>query len=227
MKTTIILNNYGEYPFLRTILVVVWALSAIMVHGQTLVRQNNSPVVKNPVPDQIAHIEQQFSFTFADTTFEDSDESDVLLYSAHVIGEAGLPTWLDFDSALRTFSGMPSETDEGTFSVELIARDISLTESRDTFDITVKGAIKKEAIEDPLCRIYPNPATGILYIYLDNIYLQTAEIRVLDAMGRLVYYQNNLESEQLMLDLTDQPIGLYFVKINSIDTDLSFRIFLK
>ena len=50
-----------------------------------------------------------FSFQFAANTFADVDVGDSLTYTA-----SGVPGWLSFDAATRTFSGTPANADVGT-----------------------------------------------------------------------------------------------------------------
>ncbi|KAH7360020.1 hypothetical protein BKA66DRAFT_552396 [Pyrenochaeta sp. MPI-SDFR-AT-0127] len=76
-----------------------------------------APRVNYPLNHQfppIAHVEKQFNFQFAPTTF--SSDSDNLYYSL-----IGSPTWLSLDSQSRTLSGTPRTSDVGTVSFTITA----------------------------------------------------------------------------------------------------------
>lgn len=96
---------------------------------------NEAPFVNNPIPDQDTLEDSPFSFTFEGNTFIDP-EGNVFTYSAMLDDGSALPAWLAFNSATRTFSGTPSNSDVGTINVKVNASDGSFTGS-DTFSITV------------------------------------------------------------------------------------------
>ncbi|WP_413700511.1 putative Ig domain-containing protein [Psychromonas sp. KJ10-10] len=84
---------------------------------------NDNPTQENEISDQNANEDVLFTFTFAENTFNDVDSSDSLTYSAQLEGGSALPTWLNFDSSTRTFSGTPANDDVGSLSIEVIADD--------------------------------------------------------------------------------------------------------
>ena len=100
---------------------------------------NNAPTVMNEIPDQIATAGTAFSYTFPATTFTDADSGDMLTYTAVEDGETGLPTWLNFNAATRTFSGTPGASDVETLTVTVTASD-GTDSVTDTFDIVVSAA---------------------------------------------------------------------------------------
>lgn len=65
----------------------------------------------------VARAGESYSFTLASITYRSSAGGSVV-YSA-----AALPDWLDFDGTSRTFSGAPSESDVGTFYINLTGTD--------------------------------------------------------------------------------------------------------
>jgi VCBS repeat-containing protein len=112
---------------------------------------NDAPVVDNAIANQSATEDSAFSFQFALNTFADVDLGDTLTYTATLADGSSLPTWLNFDAATRTFSGLPANGDVGTLSVRVTASDGTTTIS-DTFDITVSntndGPVVATAIAD-------------------------------------------------------------------------------
>ncbi|WP_197085472.1 putative Ig domain-containing protein, partial [Cellvibrio sp. pealriver] len=97
---------------------------------------NDAPTVANIIPDQNATEDAAFNFQFASNTFADA-ELDSLTYSAQLNGGGGLPAWLSFDSATRTFSGTPANGDVGTLTIDVTANDGNGGTVTDTFTLTV------------------------------------------------------------------------------------------
>ena len=97
-------------------------------------RTNAAPTVANRLPDQAAIVGSDFSYQFAADSFADGD-GDELEYTAVESGETGLPSWLTFTPATRTFSGRP--TAAGTVTVEVTADDGRGGSVSDTFEIVV------------------------------------------------------------------------------------------
>lgn len=64
----------------------------------------------------VARVGDEYLFTMANTTYRSTDGS--VLYSA-----SGLPSWLSFDGASRTFTGTPEKDDIGTFEFTLTGTD--------------------------------------------------------------------------------------------------------
>ena len=86
-----------------------------------------APTVGTPIPDQTATVDTPFSFAFAAGTFS---STDTLTYTA-----SGMPAWMSFDAATRTFSGTPTTGDEGTSSITVTATDSASQSITDTFDV--------------------------------------------------------------------------------------------
>jgi axial budding pattern protein 2 len=85
------------------------------------------PSVNFPVNSQVpsvARVSQPFSFTFAESTFTDSQGA--MSYTLQ-----DQPPWLQFDSGSRTFHGEPTTDDSGTTTFGLIATDSSGSTSSD------------------------------------------------------------------------------------------------
>lgn len=81
----------------------------------------NAPTVANAIPNQSSTGSGNKTFQFAANTFADSD-GDTLTYTVSLADDTALPTWLNFDSATRTFSGNPPHG-AGPLSVKVTALD--------------------------------------------------------------------------------------------------------
>ena len=108
---------------------------------------NNDPTVETEIPDQPATAGTAFSYTFPDTTFNDSDTGDTLTYTATLADADDSPlstTWLAFDAVTRTFSGTPTAVE--TLAVRVTASDGTAMVS-DEFDITVAAPAPPSSCE--------------------------------------------------------------------------------
>ena len=87
---------------------------------------NDAPIVANEIVDQSSQEDGTLAFTLPADTFADVDGDD-LNVSASLADGSDLPAWLAFDSANRTFSGMPpvdfNTGDSGAIMVRVTASD--------------------------------------------------------------------------------------------------------
>lgn len=116
----------------------------------TVANTNDAPTILNTLPDRTATQGTAFNFQFVANTFIDQDVGDVLTYTAQLSGGGTLPTWLSFDSATRTFSGTPGNSDVGTISVEVIADDGNGGTVSDTFDLVVNNINDAPTVTNPI-----------------------------------------------------------------------------
>ena len=98
---------------------------------------NDAPTVANALVDQTATQDVPFSYQFASDSFADSDNFDVLTYTAALVGGGALPAWLTFTASTRTFAGTPTSGDVGTVSIRVTATDLIGASVYDDFDIVV------------------------------------------------------------------------------------------
>jgi len=99
---------------------------------------NQTPELNVALPDQATNVGDVFSFTVDPSAFIDPDTGDTLTYSATLADGSPLPSWLDFDSETRTFSGMPPVS--GLLSVRVTASDSGNLSVFDVFDIDIASA---------------------------------------------------------------------------------------
>ena len=96
---------------------------------------NDAPTVAHPIADQSATEDAAFSFQIPANSFADVDPGDSLAYTA-----SGVPAWLGFDAATRTFSGTPANADAGSYTITVRATDGSGAWAEDSFDIVVANS---------------------------------------------------------------------------------------
>ena len=75
----------------------------------------NRPPFAVPLADRVARADEAFGYAFAAAGDPDGD---AVAYHAR-----GMPAWLSFDPASRSFSGTPAEGDAGATTVEVTATD--------------------------------------------------------------------------------------------------------
>ncbi|MBS0643924.1 MAG: putative Ig domain-containing protein [Proteobacteria bacterium] len=101
-------------------------------------RAPSAPVVTNQTAAQTWLAGQSLSLTLPANTFTDPDQQ-ALSYAATLSSGAALPSWLKFNAATDTFTGIvPSVAQKLTLSVK--ATDTSGLSATDTFAVTVIGA---------------------------------------------------------------------------------------
>ena len=103
----------------------------------TIQNVNDAPTLANPIVDQSALAGTAFTFTVAANAFADVDAGDQLTYTATRADGTALPMWLNFNSATRTFSGTPANSDAEVVYLKVTATDGGNLSVFDLFDVTV------------------------------------------------------------------------------------------
>jgi PKD repeat protein len=78
--------------------------------------------------------------------------------------------------------------------------------------------------------IFPNPTSGIVNISAIGAPSDAVELKVIDAVGKTVFKDNNLraDNDQVhQLDLSDLPQGLYFLTVTADEQRVTRKIFLR
>jgi len=74
---------------------------------------------------------------------------------------------------------------------------------------SVATGITNSYVEIPKTKIYPNPTTGIFTITGENI----QSIEVTNIIGQVISQLSIKNNQSLIVNLKEQPKGIYFVKI--------------
>ena len=155
----------------------------------TVINTNDAPILKTPIANVSVDKNVMFSYTIPQDTFIDPDPGDMLSYKATELNKEQLPDWLNFDPVTRHFSGVPGVFDGGVYTIQVIAQDLSMTATADSFLLTVidHNIIPQITLQAPDINFYENnEATiidesarvydedsldfeqGVLYIYFEN-----------------------------------------------------------
>jgi hypothetical protein len=98
---------------------------------------NDAPTVAHAIGDQAATEDTPFSFTVPGDTFADVDMGDSMTLSATLANGDALPSWLHFDAATGTFSGIPTNGDVGALDVRVTGRDVVGASVSSSFQLAV------------------------------------------------------------------------------------------
>jgi hypothetical protein len=172
---------------------------------------NFAPYVRNPVPDQTAHLLQFFNFTVPDSTFVDDDGNNTLTYSATLINGDPLPGWLAFDTITAAFSGMPDVLQ--TLNIKITAKDTAGASASTTFNITVEEANTIPQLSGLDIRIFPNPTSGLINISSGSLTGTSAMIEIRNLEGKIIL--NDTFKHETSIDLTSMPKGIYVITLIS------------
>ncbi|WP_373527320.1 beta-propeller fold lactonase family protein [Nostoc sp.] len=108
--------------------------SAVVVFDSS---PNNAPVLVKEIADQGVTEDSVFNFKVPDDTFTDADVEDILTYTATLENDDLLPTWLNFDTASKTFIGTPSGEDVGSLNIKVTAQDSTGAKVSDVFTLAI------------------------------------------------------------------------------------------
>ncbi|MFH2143271.1 MAG: T9SS type A sorting domain-containing protein [Bacteroidota bacterium] len=85
---------------------------------------------------------------------------------------------------------------------------------------------KPEPAGELLISICPNPSDGLFYVSAVNYSGQEMQVFVMDMLGKTVFTGNNA-SGSFVIDLSQQPAGLYYVNINAGGELFSEKVVVK
>ncbi|NJO98890.1 MAG: tandem-95 repeat protein [Pleurocapsa sp. CRU_1_2] len=115
-----------------------------------VINVNDTPTVERALANQTATEDIEFSFTFAESTFNDVDTGDSLTYAATLIDGSALPDWLTFNPETRTFNGTPVNKYVGTLSIQVTATDNDGEVVSDTFELEVVNVNDAPILENAI-----------------------------------------------------------------------------
>ncbi len=110
--------------------------TAETVFDLDVTRTNVAPVA-GMIADQSGSEETAFAFTVPAATFTDADAGEVLTLSATLSDGSALPAWLSFDASTGAFSGTPTNTSAGVYSLAVTATDSFGEAATAAFDLTI------------------------------------------------------------------------------------------
>ncbi|HRG42650.1 MAG TPA: T9SS type A sorting domain-containing protein, partial [Saprospiraceae bacterium] len=67
--------------------------------------------------------------------------------------------------------------------------------------------------------VYPNPADENLNVDADQVY----GMKIIDASGKVMYSQPNIESQTVLVSVKDFRTGMYFIELITKDNNINRR----
>ena len=100
---------------------------------------NDAPMVNMALLAQGTLQDAAYSFSVPAGAFNDVDfiHGDTLRYGATMTDGSALPTWLSFDAAAQTFSGIPTNLDVGVLNVQVTSTDTGGLGTSSAFNLNV------------------------------------------------------------------------------------------
>jgi len=111
---------------------------------------NHEPTVANPLADQTVPEDAPLSITVPANTFVDQDAGDALTYRATLANGNAMPSWLNFNTTTRTFSGTPDDAQVGSLDVRVTATDSGNLTASDVFTLNVTNVNEAPTVVAPL-----------------------------------------------------------------------------
>ncbi|RLD45451.1 MAG: hypothetical protein DRI89_00920 [Bacteroidetes bacterium] len=125
----------------------------------------------------------------------------------------------------------PTESGVGDFSVTYSYTDEFGCGASDGQTVTVVNCVGVgENAENTTLNIYPNPSKGIFNLDISSEKLNNADLKVIDALGKVVYEQQGINiqgSYKSSIDLSNNPQGIYFVIVSGDDYRSVKKVFLQ
>ena len=152
----------------------------------------------------------------------------VTLSSASTTICSGSETSITADGALSYVWNTQETTDEITVSptettlYTAVGTDINGCSATASIEIEVNSCLTIENNSFEVS-IHPNPVTDYLSITIQNIDFSTATISLMDITGKEVKVEN-LSTESTTISLSELPTGVYFITVQSNDTQLTKKI---
>jgi hypothetical protein len=134
----------------------------------------------------------------------------------------------DFGDNTTSTATNPTHTyaTNGFYTVRLIATNALC--GSDTFSVNVDVSVGIGSVEGvDQIQLFPNPTAGLVNLVFNSTEMQSFEIRILDAAGRLIEAEslrNYFGQYNRQFDLSDKAKGIYFFSIRSEKGMMNYRI---
>ncbi len=160
--------------------------------------------------------------------FSDADEGDELAISATAEDGSALPDWISMSEAEMKLTLAPTAEELGEHKFMLTATDkMGATASFDFIVVVQIPTGFDELVHEFGYRIYPNPTDGFIKVDVKNGDLLDGEVLVRNIVGQEVHRQEYQLSDPIMIDLSGQVNGIYFVTLKLGDQEFTEKIIKK
>ncbi len=132
--------------------------------------------------------------------------------------------WLDCDNSFLPISGATTQTfaptSNGNYAVK-----VSKSGCADTSICTVISTVSTETLVQHKFKVYPNPTDGNFVVDFGEL-ISNASITVFDGKGSIVYEMSQINETIIPIQL-DVPVGMYFVKLDSMHESKVVKLIVK
>jgi len=109
-----------------------------------------------------------------------------------------------------------------------ISRVITLASKAPKADTTDDENVYSEVLKDFSVNIYPNPTTGELTVEIEQLPEgKTASLRLYGLDGTLILQKTGLKGGSEHLNISNQPAGIYLMRISTQDSSTEWKIIKK
>jgi uncharacterized delta-60 repeat protein len=113
---------------------------------------NTAPTRVGDITNQVASTRAPFELVVPTGNFADTDPADSLTYSASLVGNGPLPSWLTFNAATRTFTGSPTIANitPAPLAIRVTATDRTGAFAVDDFELSVRNDNRPPTVASPI-----------------------------------------------------------------------------
>lgn len=183
---------------------------------------NRAPVVSGAAPALRTRAGASFSYTLAADLITDADAGDVLTYRVTLSDGTALPSWLSFDAATRTLSGVSAAADIGALQLALWANDSYGAGTAASLTLTV-AAPQPPVLSAPLADQSASRGEPFSYVVPDSTFYDPDEGDVLTytatlADGSALPSWLTFDAATRSFSGTPPALGTLSVRIQASDT---------
>lgn len=104
---------------------------------------------------------------------------------------------------------------------------LKMVDRNDHFKYSDVIAVKRNADVKARVSLYPNPSSETLNIIISNAEVTKIRVRVLDVVGKIIYENNNLISNEInSIEVANLPSGIYTLQVTGLSENINQK-FLK
>ncbi|WP_159521579.1 HYR domain-containing protein [Sunxiuqinia indica] len=160
--------------------------------------------------------------------FSDNDEGDELSISVTAEDGSALPDWISMNEADMKLTLSPTADELGEHKFMLTATDkMGATASVEIIVVVQIPTGFDELTSEFGYRVYPNPTDGFIKVDVKNGDLLEGEIFVRNLVGQEIHRQVYQLSDPIMINLSGQVDGIYFVTLKLGDKEFTKKIIKK
>jgi hypothetical protein len=132
--------------------------------------------------------------------------------------------WLNCDNSFLPISGATTQTFAATSNGNYAVK-VSKSGCADTSVCTEISTVSIESLVQEKFKVYPNPTDGNFVVDFGEL-ISNASITVFDGKGSIVYEMNQINESIIPIQL-DVPVGMYFVKLDSMHESKVVKLIVK